>query len=423
MKKLIIIIILLANASIIAKEYSLEELLINAVNNSNYIKQNSNYSQIEKYEVSDIWSNYYPQFSIEGQASYQSDIFRIPLSIPNMPLPDLRKDQYNIALNLTQLIWDGGLTTDRINISKLSTKANTENSNSKIRNIVENTSNLYFGAKLVHSKIRAILSVINTLENNQKQIQSLVSNGVLLQSNLDMLEIQLATKKQNYQSLVDDYKAILKKLSIITSQQDIDSVGSIALETQFTNQEIMRNEINMMNYYKQINNIKSDMNYSMLYPKISAFARLGYSNPNQLNMFEQNWSDYYMFGLRFSWKPFNWFSESRNSELIKMQNDNIDLEINEFKKNINLQLEQERSEIEKAEMLINQDKLIIKLQSNICDEKYSQFLNGTATISEYLNEINSKQIYEINLGAHEIMLENSKINLLIKSGQYQGVNK
>ncbi len=97
-----------------------------------------------------------------------------------MTIPDLRKDQYNVWLNFTQLIWDGGIISNKLDMSEISTLANIENANTKIRNVIENTSNLYFAGKKIESNIKSISSAINTLESNRKQISSLVTNGMLI---------------------------------------------------------------------------------------------------------------------------------------------------------------------------------------------------------------------------------------------------
>ncbi|MDT3741350.1 MAG: TolC family protein [Candidatus Kapabacteria bacterium] len=419
MKK-VLLLILLTSINLMAAEYTLDELLKSAVVNSGFSKQSNNYSGISKKEISDLISNYYPQFNIEGQATYQSDMFRIPLNLPGMTIPDLRKDQYNVWLNFTQLIWDGGIISNKLDMSEISTLANIENANTKIRNVIENTSNLYFAGKKIESNIKSISSAINTLESNRKQISSLVTNGMLNQSNLDAVDIQINTKQQTLFSLKEDYQSIIKKIRIFTAITDIETLSNyeVQLDSQI---EINRSELKAMEYSQRLNTLKSDVNYSMNKPKISAFARVGYSNPNQLNMFEQEWSDYYMLGIKFTWKPFSWFSEDKNSEIISLQNENIELEKKEFEKQVNMLLVQEHTEIEKAKSLIEQDLLILNLQNRIIKEKYSQLLNGSATISEYISELNSLEIYDNNLSIHKVILENAKINLLIKSGNYTGV--
>jgi outer membrane protein TolC len=419
MKK-VLLLILLTSVNIMAAEYTLDELLKSAVVNSGFSKQSNNYSEISKKEISDLISNYYPQFNVEGQATYQSDMFRIPLNLPNMTIPDLRKARYNVWLNFTQLIWDGGLITNKLDMSEIATLANIENANTKIRNVIENTANLFFAGKRIESNIKSISSGIKTLESNRQQISSLVTNGMLKQSNLDAVDIQINTKQQTLYSLKEDYQSVIKKIRIFTAISDVETLSNyeVQLDSQI---EINRSEIKAMEYSQRLNNLKSDVNYSMNKPKISAFARVGYSNPNQLNMFEQEWSDYYMLGIRFTWKPFSWFSERKNSEIISLQNENIELEKKEFEKQVNMLLVQEHAEIEKAESLIEQDLLILNLQNRIIKEKYSQFLNGSATISEYISELNSLEIYENNLSIHKVILENAKINLLIKSGNFTGV--
>jgi hypothetical protein len=184
--------------------------------------------------------------------------------------------------------------------------------------------------------------------------------------------------------------------------------------------KINRSEIYSFEKIKELNNKKSNLKFTSITPKITAFAKLGYGNPNSLNMFEQSWSEFYMLGVKFSWKPFAWFNESQNEEMTSVLNDNLEIEKSEFLKQINTQLEMEYSELSKIELLIEQDLIIIDLQKRIKVEKYNQFLNGTATIHDYITEFNALQIYETNLELHKIMYENVKNNILIKSGNFVG---
>ena len=61
-----------------------------------------------------------PQFSINGQATYQSDVTDIPIKIPNTTIPTLSKDQYKIYTEVDQTISDGGI----IKMQKQSIEAN-----------------------------------------------------------------------------------------------------------------------------------------------------------------------------------------------------------------------------------------------------------------------------------------------------------
>ena len=420
----LIILFLISGSMLFSRDYTLDELLEGAVNSSGYSGSGKNYKQISEIEKKELFSNYYPQFNIDGQATYQSDVFDLPIKIPGMSLPTLRKDQYNINLNVQQLIWDGGAISANEKMSELSAEANVENSKAKVRNIIEQVGTLYYSALKIKSSIESIRTAVSTLESNKKQIHSLVENGVLVRSNLDAVDIQINSKNQILQSQNDDLQNILKSIRLLTGFDDLSDVSLSEIElNSIVNLKINRSEINALDKYSQLNLEKVSLFKTSLMPKFSVFARLGYGNPNQFNMFEQEWSDFYLAGIKMSWKPFAWSSEQRNSEIAILQNQNLDIEKKEFLRQINLQIDREEADLQKVESLLVQDKIILDLQRRIINDKYTQVLNGTATVSEYIIEINSLQQYEINMALHKIMLENTKSNILIKSGNYKGLNK
>jgi outer membrane protein TolC len=420
----LILFFLLLSVSLFGRQYTLEECLSSAVLNSGYTKQELNYNKISEIELNELFSNYYPQFNIDAQATYQSDVFALPIKLPTLTIPSLRQDQYNINLNLQQLIYDGGTISESEKLSKLSAEANKENSKIKIRNIIEQVGALYYSALRVKMTMESIKSTITTLEINRKQISSLVGNGVLVRSNIDAVEIQISSKKQLLQSMNDDYKSLIKSINSIAMLENFtDVILSEIPEKSANDYTINRSEINSFDVYSDINKQKISTSKTQNMPKLSAFAKFGFGNPNQFNMFEQEWSEYYIVGLKMIWKPFDWFSSDRNSEIAEMQNQNLQIEKTEFMKQLNIQLDKENSELEKVKTMLEQDKTIFDLQMKIMMDKLTQVLGGTATISEYINEVNSLLQYEINMNLHKIMLENAKSNILIKSGNYKVISK
>lgn len=423
MKKLILFLILSSTLSY-SKDYSLDELLMSAVKSSKYSLMEENYSKISEKEVLDLISYYYPQFNIDAQATYQSDIFELPLKFPGVSLPTLRQDQYSVSLNVSQVIWDGGAISKNTRLSEISALTNSENSKAKLRNVIEAVANMYFAARKIDAIINSTTTTINTLESNKSQIRSLVENGVLVRGDIDAIEIQIQARKQNLESLQNDLRNIMSNLKTYCEIDDITGlIHNNIDESQLQSLKINRNEIYALGKLQEINLVKSEMKHTETMPKFQAFAKVGYGIPNQLNMFEQEWSDFYIVGIKMSWKPFSWFSGARNAEIAELQNRNLEADKLELIRQINTQLSNEKTELNKAESLLMQDITILELQQRIIKDKYNQLIGGTVTVNEYLSELNSLQQYEINMQIHKIMLENAKSNILIKSGNYQGVLK
>ena len=54
--------------------------------------------------------NYWPQATLNGKATWQSEVTTLPIELPNLDIPTVPKDQYAVNLDINQLIYDGGLT-------------------------------------------------------------------------------------------------------------------------------------------------------------------------------------------------------------------------------------------------------------------------------------------------------------------------
>lgn len=400
-----------------AEEYNLIQILEAAKNNSGFLKQQDINSKILEKEISEININYYPQFNIEGQASYQSDVFKLPFNTPLIAYPELRKDQYNFSLSIHQLIYESGITEHSKKLKAAKSESNILLAESKIRNIKEQIINLYFSALKVKNIIQSINLTIELLENTKKQIKSLIENGIKDRSALNSIEIQIYIRNQNLVSQNEDYFKIIKNIEHLTGLKNIEIV-QIDDNLKINNYEfeINRDEIKSLSKLKKVNTESNEILNRMLMPQISAFAKLGASNPNIFNMFEQDWSAYYFAGIKFFWKPFTWMSGERNTEISELQNLNLDYEKFEFLKQLKISMELDVAEIKKNEIMLLQDIEILNLQKKNISDKNSQFINGTAAINELITEINALEQYEINHNLHKLMIIAAKYNLKIKSG-------
>ncbi|NTV46587.1 MAG: hypothetical protein HGB11_08745 [Chlorobiales bacterium] len=61
-------------------------------------------------KLSNLTSQYLPQLTLSGKATYQSQVLELPFKIPGAATPEFYKDNYQVSLNLDQLIYDGGIT-------------------------------------------------------------------------------------------------------------------------------------------------------------------------------------------------------------------------------------------------------------------------------------------------------------------------
>ena len=105
------------------------------------------YALIEKsreYSLENAAKGTLPQLNLAGQGTYQSEVTRIPISLPNLEIPTLSKDQYKLYAEVAQPLTD--LFT--VKYQKVLIKSNAEVEGQKIEvelfKIKERINQLFF---------------------------------------------------------------------------------------------------------------------------------------------------------------------------------------------------------------------------------------------------------------------------------------
>ena len=134
---------------------------------------------------------YYPQLSLNGQASYQSDVTTLPIHIPGMDIPTLDKDGYKATLDLTQTIYDGGYTKKQKDLESVSLQLEQQSLESDIYKLKEKINTLYFNILLFQENKDLLMVLKEDINSKLKKIQSGIKNGIGLESNANSLEAEM----------------------------------------------------------------------------------------------------------------------------------------------------------------------------------------------------------------------------------------
>jgi hypothetical protein len=59
-----------------------------------------------------------PKIDLNAQATYQSDVTSLPITLPNVTVNPPNKDQYRTTVDVNQLIYNGGLIDATAKIKK-----------------------------------------------------------------------------------------------------------------------------------------------------------------------------------------------------------------------------------------------------------------------------------------------------------------
>jgi len=407
MRKQFLVILL----SIICQLSSMAQLTVEVCQEkakANYplVKQYGLIEQTAQYNISNANKGYLPQLTLSAKGTYQSQVTKLPITIPNVTIPGLSKDQYQAVVEANQVIWDGGA----ISAQKKITNANTEVEKQKLEvdlyTLNERVNQLYFGILLINEQLRQNDILQNELQTNYNRIASYKQNGVANQSDLDALKVEQINTQQRETELKSTQKSYFIMLSALTGltidakTELIKPEINLAILNATTNH---RPEIGLFDAQNKLLESQKELLNAGNRPKIGAFVQGGYGKPG-LNMLTNAFSDFYMGGIRLSWNLSGFYTQKNNLNKIEISKKVMDVQKETFLFNADLKTKQQQTEIEKLQSTLSNDDEIIRLRGNIKKSASAKVDNGTLSITDLIREINAEDQAKQLKSLHEIQL-------------------
>lgn len=371
---------------------------------------------IESLSVENVKKGYLPTLDLKGSASYQSDVFGLPLSIPGNELPEIPKDQYNFSLNLSQKIYDGGISGSQKSIAEAESMVQRNRVDVANYQLKEVITDLYFGLLLVDENLRLLNSALEEIDNQEKRIEAAFEAGMALQSDLNSIYVEKLKTKQEVKKLKNRKESLLNSLSLWMGISLENTTVFQLPETPKIKNQIDRPELKVYKAEKTNLDAQKELVKASSMPKVFGYASAGYANPNPLNFFEVEWSDYYMLGARLEWSFWKWNETRRKAEIIEARKSIIDAEQENYLKQIQQQQINLIAEIQNVEDALQTDREIHELQSSILEEAKLRFEEGTLSATDYLSELNENIRVSQEMALHELQLIKYRIDFNILTG-------
>ena len=181
---------------------SLDECRRLARENYPEIRQYDLIAQTEQYNLSNASRAWIPQVALSAQATYQSatptypEAFNTILQANGVEMAGIRRDQYKVALDVSQNIWDGGQTKATKAIAEAEAKEQRSRVDVSLYNLQSRVDNLYFGILLLDERKAQTEALIEVLASNLARFQTYYKNGVAMQADVDAVEAELLSARQ-----------------------------------------------------------------------------------------------------------------------------------------------------------------------------------------------------------------------------------
>ncbi len=375
------------------------------------------YTELSEVRTSLLRKNYLPTLTLNAQATYQSDVTELPIKLPFITIPEMAKDQYKASLDVQQLIFDGFSTQRQKNVEKASLETDKQSVEVELYKVRDRINQLYFSILLIQQNQKIMKNSMEVLDEKIIKAQSMVKNGVLLQSQLDAFIAEKLKLTQNISELNENRKGQLGMLNELTGMNLTENIQLTVPTMPVTSESstINRPELELFNLQQNKLDLTGKVVQTKSYPRLYGFGQAGYGRPG-LNMLSSDFDTYYLIGAKLSWTLWNWGQTKEEVKTFQLQKQLIQKQKEAFEQGIRANQQRDKAEFEKFNLLIENDMEILSLRKRIRQTSSSQFDNGTLTSSDYVQDHNAETQAVILLETHKIQLLKAKYDYLQNTG-------
>ena len=370
-------------------------------------------SELKQENIGAFWN---PQLNLNGQATYQSEVTRVNISIPGVTIAQPPKDQFKVYLDARQTIYDGGSIRANRSLEAANLAAEQQNLEVELYALHERINQLYFTVLLMKENEAVLKSKRGILDERIKMMESMFRNGVITSRDLDLLKAERLLTDQQVGELRSERLSALGMLGILTNQVLDDGTTLAEPVINPKNATIVRPELR----YFELLGHKLDQNSQLLQrsrnPRVFGFGQAGYGRPG-LNMLKNTAEPYYLVGLGLSWNIIDWKQTGRNREILEVQKQMIGSQRAVFDLNLSVALFKASETIKKAEELLKIDEELVVIRGNIARQSASQLENGMITSADYIVDLNSVTQANLNKRNHKVQLYYAVTNFNTLAGK------
>lgn len=402
---LIFIIISLPNFGHSQNQLSIEQCYQWARENYPLIKQKELIDQSKEFTIANVRTGYLPQISVNAQATYQSDVTSVPISVPGFSIETLSKDQYKVYGELNQTLYDGGAIKGQKSIAETGARIDHQKLEVELYKIKERVNQLFFGVLLVDEQLNQIELVKEDLETNIARAESAVRNGTAFRMTTDLLQAEFLKVTQRTIEANAMRQAYLEMLGHFINQ-NLDSSTRLIKPTvlSFEDQpQLSRPELTLFNYQSEMFGAQYQLGKTKTLPRVGLFLQGGYGKP-ALNQLKNEFDTYYIGGIRLNWSLSGFYNSKRDKQLLDLNLQQVNAQKETFVFNTHLLTAQQKQELTKLQKLIEVDDQIIELRTRIKQTAEVQQENGVITTNDYLRELNAEDQAQQNRLLHEMQL-------------------
>lgn len=399
--KLIFSGLFLASLSLQAQNLSLSICKTKARANFPLVKQLGILENLKELSLENLSKGYLPQINLNAQGTYQSEVTSLPISLPNMTIKGLDKDQYRTYLELYQPLLDGQQVKKQQEVSKSLFAIESQKLEVELYKLNASVNQLFFGVLLIDSQTKSATSLLAEIDANLKKLELGVKEGLINPLNKEVFEAERIKIIQRLEELSYSRKSLIGTLSILIGEPIADKTVLETPQTTNLTLENKRPELGLFDLQMGSLDLQKSLVKNKLTPRLGLMGQIGYGRP-ALNMLNNDFKEYYIGGLKLSWSISSFYTNARERKSLDNQKAMIAAQREVFLQQTSIGNVQVQREIDKWDALLRTDNQLVETRKRILTAAEVQFRQGTISSLDYLAYLNQLEQANQQMQLHQL---------------------
>lgn len=359
-----------------------------------------------------------PELRITGEATRQSEVAAIPLQLPGTEVPAPPKNRYELALNASWVLFDGGVVGGRRDVERAELAAAKARLAAELYPLRMEVMEAFFGALLLQQRVREQDALIEDLQARLSEVREHVGAGTALPGDTAAVKAEVLGAMQGRSEVAANRRASLAVLRELTGREimeaDVLALPELASAVAAGSDERglrVHPQYALFEARRARLDEEATLARARTRPQLSAFGRYAYGSPG-LRQFTDSLHDYWIGGLRLQWAPWDWGTAGRTEESIRIRREIVDSEDGAFSARLVRQVQQSLQAMERLEGALETDAQIIELREQVERQARAQFAERAITAAAYIDARTDLQEARLALHRHRAELARAQAEYL-----------
>lgn len=351
---------------------------------------------------------YLPQINLTGRKTTQSDVTTMPALAPGAgPTETVPKDQFQLGVELSQVVWDGGIIGAQKGLVRAGALADKARTDIDLYSLDRTVDRVFFSILVAKARIEQNGILQAELKTNADRVAAYIRNGIASQADADAIEVERVEARMErleLESLLVSYAETLSALTGTTIGPDEEFLAPREPVPESVPALGRRPELTLIAAREEVVRKKRTAAAAADLPRVSLFFQGIYGEPGLDTMADGAASDY-IAGLRVSWNLGSLYTLPGNLAELDAQKRMLENEREAFLLNAEIDLASKHREVLRLKDQLAGDAQSIALRKRIKASTEVRVANGAASIPDLIRDINAENLAVQVRALHEIQLQ------------------